>query len=542
MRWPVFWLLSLWPIGANLGKRFNYASSDCAARILASNPDAKSVTSILNSQMDAYLRNLCSYNDKHMVVELCQDIRVDTVLLANYELFSSTFKDIEVAVSKKYPPGSESEWRVLGRWQARNVLGEQVFRVDAHHTKNGIFSRFLRLRLLTHYGQEYYCPLSVLRVFGKTMIDDFAEDEDAKSVKRKRALDASTVVVVADDHAAAPPAAAAAPAALEPALAVCAVDERNPLVLHDSCPRPAAGRADEPHALQLFTVPLAPVAHRPLVFPIPMKPVRKTVIYQLRCPFLTVLQHPVCSSQYRSVTMLQREYVDPGPGLADGLFGGDAGGRTGGRLRKKQENIFKSIHDRLDVLEKGRTRHSLLLQATIQRFEYQLERILAEVEFTQHSGPGSPSYRERLQEYLVEMLEERLERAEERTELGRDVLAQIRAALWLCLLLAAGNAACVAGCLYLGFRGRRARPCGPAAAPEPQRHMQSASSVDTLGSVSGEQAVPAQAGSLERMEQALMDASPLLLFDPETELVDGIYAGSPVTALKSPPPPGTNPV
>lgn len=40
-----------------------------------------------------------------------------------------------------------------------------------------MFARFLRIDFKTHYGNEYYCPLSLLRVHGKTMMDDFEESK-----------------------------------------------------------------------------------------------------------------------------------------------------------------------------------------------------------------------------------------------------------------------------------------------------------------------------------------------------------------------------
>lgn len=35
-----------------------------------------------------------------------------------------------------------------------------------------IWARFMRVDFLKHYGSEFYCPVSVLRVFGKTMMED----------------------------------------------------------------------------------------------------------------------------------------------------------------------------------------------------------------------------------------------------------------------------------------------------------------------------------------------------------------------------------
>lgn len=47
-----------------------------------------------------------------------------------------------------------------------------------------MFARFLRLDFKTHYGNEFYCPISVIKVHGKTMMDDF---EESKVITEKQA-------------------------------------------------------------------------------------------------------------------------------------------------------------------------------------------------------------------------------------------------------------------------------------------------------------------------------------------------------------------
>jgi hypothetical protein len=41
-----------------------------------------------------------------------------------------------------------------------------------------IWARYLRIEFLTHYGNEYYCPVSLLRVHGTTMMDEFRHQEE----------------------------------------------------------------------------------------------------------------------------------------------------------------------------------------------------------------------------------------------------------------------------------------------------------------------------------------------------------------------------
>lgn len=59
-----------------LTDRFNYASSECSARIQSSHKSVKSPWAILNSKRDKYMLSPCSAREKFIVVELCDDIQV----------------------------------------------------------------------------------------------------------------------------------------------------------------------------------------------------------------------------------------------------------------------------------------------------------------------------------------------------------------------------------------------------------------------------------------------------------------------------------
>ena len=64
-----------------------------------------------------------------VVVELCEDIRIDTVQLANFEFFSGVFKDFKVSVSKTYTTEAEG-WTNAGTYKAKNIRGVQVWKMD----------------------------------------------------------------------------------------------------------------------------------------------------------------------------------------------------------------------------------------------------------------------------------------------------------------------------------------------------------------------------------------------------------------------------
>ncbi|EGP85475.1 uncharacterized protein MYCGRDRAFT_29926, partial [Zymoseptoria tritici IPO323] len=159
--------------GKTCKERTNYASFDCAATILKSNKECKSASSVLVENKDSYMLNICSADNKFFIVELCDDIQIDTVVLANYEFFSSSFRHFKVSVSDRYPVKLE-KWRDLGTFEARNTREIQAFLVQ----NPLIWARYLRIEFLTHYGTEYYCPVSVLRVHGTTMWEDYRHQEE----------------------------------------------------------------------------------------------------------------------------------------------------------------------------------------------------------------------------------------------------------------------------------------------------------------------------------------------------------------------------
>ncbi|KAJ3372035.1 hypothetical protein GGF31_002297 [Allomyces arbusculus] len=151
---------------------FNYASIDCAAVIRSTNPEAKGATSILTENKDSYLLSPCrvgKHSVRHVVVELCDEILVNTLVLANYELFSSTFRHVRVWVNSVYPPTDAKPWRVLADLDAANSRSPQVFQV----TKPVAWARYMKLEFLSQYGAQYFCPVSLLRVHGRTMLEEY---------------------------------------------------------------------------------------------------------------------------------------------------------------------------------------------------------------------------------------------------------------------------------------------------------------------------------------------------------------------------------
>ncbi|XP_046707940.1 SUN domain-containing ossification factor-like [Silurus meridionalis] len=144
-------------------KTTNYASVECGAKILASNPEAKSTSAILVENVDVYMLNPCS-NKIWFVIELCQPIQLKQLDIANFELFSSTPKDFLVSISDRYPT---NKWAKLGTFHAREERTVQSFPLDEH-----LYAKYVKVELLSHFGAEHFCPLSLLRVFGTCMAEE----------------------------------------------------------------------------------------------------------------------------------------------------------------------------------------------------------------------------------------------------------------------------------------------------------------------------------------------------------------------------------
>jgi hypothetical protein len=161
--------------GTTSKERFNYASFDCAATILKTNPRCKSSSSILVENKDSYMLNECSMDNKFLIVELCENIHVDTVVLANFEFFSSMFRAFRVSVSDRYPVKAD-RWKDLGTFEARNSRDIQAFAINDPL----IWAKYLRVEFLSQYGNEFYCPVSLLRVHGTTMIEDYNRDMEGR--------------------------------------------------------------------------------------------------------------------------------------------------------------------------------------------------------------------------------------------------------------------------------------------------------------------------------------------------------------------------
>jgi hypothetical protein len=190
--------------GKTCKERFSYSSFDAGATILKTGSGTKNPKALLVENKDSYMLLECGRENKFVIVELSDDILLDTVVIANFEFFSSMIRHFRVSVSDRYPVKVD-KWTELGTFEARNSRDIQAFLVENPQ----IWARYVRIEFLTHYGNEYYCPVSLIRIHGTRMLDswkeadgtpgeDTVEDDDREARQCEDSVTESSVASVSE--------------------------------------------------------------------------------------------------------------------------------------------------------------------------------------------------------------------------------------------------------------------------------------------------------------------------------------------------------
>lgn len=152
-------------------KIFNFAAQTAGAVLLDNAPQsAKGLKNILSDDKDKYGISPCA-EKKWLVIGLSEDILVTSVVVANYEKYSSMLREFRILASTSYPT---EEWIDLGTYEAEPKLGEQSFTIPKKESSP--HSRYLQFQFLTHYGGEELCTLSQIKVHGTTVIAAFQQE------------------------------------------------------------------------------------------------------------------------------------------------------------------------------------------------------------------------------------------------------------------------------------------------------------------------------------------------------------------------------
>lgn len=152
-------------------KSKNYASPDCGSKLMIANPEALHSSKVIQSNKDEYMLNKC--RDKiWFIIELCESIRPQKFDIANFELFSNLPKDIQVFGSHRYPT---RDWTNLSR-----AVGQEGNRgVQSFPIETEDFFKYIKVEVLSHYGSEFFCPISLFRIYGLSEFEVIDTIEDA---------------------------------------------------------------------------------------------------------------------------------------------------------------------------------------------------------------------------------------------------------------------------------------------------------------------------------------------------------------------------
>ncbi|KAJ8105158.1 hypothetical protein ONZ43_g7537 [Nemania bipapillata] len=162
--------------GTTCKERFSYSSFDAGATVKKTSSGAKNPTAILVENKDSYMLLECGRKNKFFIVELSDVILVDTVVIANFEFFSSMVRQFRVSISDRYPVKLD-KWKILGTFTARNSRDIQPFLIENPQdwarnrgkANYGSIDRYIQIWFLTLYfcgaahwgGHQHPYPVSI---------------------------------------------------------------------------------------------------------------------------------------------------------------------------------------------------------------------------------------------------------------------------------------------------------------------------------------------------------------------------------------------
>lgn len=147
-------------------KDFNFASFDAGAVVIESPKTAQDPSAILKPSRNIYMLLDCAL-EKSFTIQLSEDAVVTAVTIANFEHYSSNFENLTFEGSQMYPA---NQWTMLSQYTAENSRKEHMIILEKK-----VHVRYVRINITTHHGNEYYCPVTRIQVFGKKIIEDFKE-------------------------------------------------------------------------------------------------------------------------------------------------------------------------------------------------------------------------------------------------------------------------------------------------------------------------------------------------------------------------------
>ena len=94
------------------------------------------------------------------------------VYICNYHLVLSSSLSLSLSLSS-FPT---SNWESISSFQMRNERGVQEFPLA-----DTVYAKYIKIVMLSHFGSEHYCPISVVCVYGATMIEEYEYSEQSEN-------------------------------------------------------------------------------------------------------------------------------------------------------------------------------------------------------------------------------------------------------------------------------------------------------------------------------------------------------------------------
>lgn len=147
---------------------FNFASFEAGAKIKDKSNGMKKVNSILNEDKDSYLLFPVDLPKKYFVVQLSEEILMSSLTLINHEFYSSFIKTFQVFGTTKF---EDKQWNLFGEFKTNERKNENTFFLS-----KPTITRYIKINVIDHHGDESFCTLTTLRVQGLTLLEDLKEE------------------------------------------------------------------------------------------------------------------------------------------------------------------------------------------------------------------------------------------------------------------------------------------------------------------------------------------------------------------------------
>lgn len=162
-------------------KPYNFASVDSGARVLLSSKGTIGAKNVLDNNVDKYLLVPCGEGGEReprwVDVELSEEVILERFQTGNFEYYSSSPTKVIVLGSVTYPP---NKWQLLGMFSFADVKSLQMFTIEKR-----VVTRYLRILFVGKQGREYYCPISAITAYGKTLIADWKDALNQQASMRR---------------------------------------------------------------------------------------------------------------------------------------------------------------------------------------------------------------------------------------------------------------------------------------------------------------------------------------------------------------------